>query len=126
MDLSSKKVMVAEDDSVTQEMMKDIFATMNLPVEIANNGEEAVEKFKANSYDLIFLDVRMPKKDGIQAVREMRGLEKGGKRVPIVALTASSSPDELSLIKASGFDELIEKPIDIAKLKGFIQQKLQG
>lgn len=120
--LNGKKILLAEDDPVSREMMQDILS--NTQLEVASDGNEAVEKFKNGSFDLVILDIRMPNKDGMQAAREIRGLEKGGKRTVMYALTASVLEEEKKQIMECGFDDFITKPVDIAQIREKIAKGL--
>lgn len=111
-----KKILIAEDDSVSQELMKDIFQQMNCTVEIAKDGSEAVEKFKQGSYDLVLMDVRMPNKDGMEATKEIRAFEGSNRHTTIFALTASVLENKEPILQA-GVDDLIPKPINIEELR---------
>ena len=120
-----KKILVAEDDTACQDLMKDVFEQMNCPIDLAKDGNEAVEKFKSGHFDLVILDVRMPNKDGMQAVAEMRSFESSGKHTPILALTASVVEGRATLLSA-GFDEVLEKPINLENLRNKMAKFLLG
>lgn len=122
--LQGKKILVAEDDPASQELMKDIITGMGVSVEIAQDGAEAVEKFKQSSFDLVFLDINMPKKSGTEAIQEIRSIDS--KKTPIFALTASVIEDEKKKIMGHGFDGFIAKPIQVKALREKITQILTG
>lgn len=123
---AGKKVLLAEDDNVNQELLKDILEQMGITLDIAKDGVEAVEKFKTGSYDLLIMDIRMPNKDGIQATREIRSLEKGNSHVPIFALSASTLESDKGQILEAGFNEFITKPIMLEELRKKIANTLLG
>lgn len=112
-----KTILLAEDNYDNQELMKDIFETLHYEVDIANDGEEALEKWKNNKYDLIILDLHMPKKDGFQVSMEIRALEGQTSRIPIIALTASALASDRKKCLEFGMDDHISKPIDIDMLE---------
>ncbi len=123
---AGKKILLAEDDTTNQEMMKDILGGMQCQIEIAKDGNEAVTKFSQGSFDLILMDIRMPNKDGIQATREIRALEKGNKKIPILALTASTLNSERESIISAGVDDFLQKPINLEELRKKMAQHLLG
>lgn len=123
--LKDKKILVAEDDEMNRELMSDILQSMNLPVEFARDGNEAVHKFKQGKFDLILMDIRMPNKDGISATKEIRLLEPPGQRIPILALTASILEEEKQTCIEAGLDDFIYKPISLQILRNKITKYLQ-
>lgn len=120
-----KNILLAEDNFDNQELMKDIFETLNYQVDIASDGEEALEKWKNNKYDLIILDLHMPKKDGFQVSMEIRALEGKKSRIPIIALTASAFASDRQKCLEFGMDDHISKPIDIDMLEKKLKKILQ-
>ena len=82
-------------------------------VDVANNGKEAVEKFKTGNYDLIFMDVHMPEMDGVEATQKIRDFEKSSgriKKIPIIAMTANTSEEERKKYLEAGMDDYVGKP----------------
>jgi two-component system, sensor histidine kinase and response regulator len=112
-----KRILIAEDDAVSRDLMSDIFELMGCSAEFTVDGNQVVEKFQKGTFDLIFMDVRMPNKDGVSATKEIRALEKGGKRVPIIALTASILVEDRQMCIEAGVDEFISKPIHLDDLR---------
>ncbi|MBO9698901.1 MAG: PAS domain-containing protein [Sporocytophaga sp.] len=107
------KILLAEDTVLNQNLILKVFQKTKHSVDIANNGVEAVEKVKRNSYDIILMDVQMPLMDGCQATEEIRRLKDRVKRkVPIVALTAFVSKSEEERYRRKGMDAYITKPFD--------------
>lgn len=82
------KLLVAEDETICQMALKNFAKKLNIDIDIAGNGAIAVDKAKANDYDLVLMDMFMPELDGKQATEAIRKLEKGNKFI-IVALSAS-------------------------------------
>jgi len=107
------KILLAEDTILNQNLILKIFQKTEHSVDIANNGAEAVEKLKLNSYDVILMDVQMPVMDGCQATEEIRRMNDPVKsKIPIVALTAFVSKSEEERYKKKGMDAYITKPFD--------------
>lgn len=110
-DFTGKRILIADDYFFNQELMKDILEGFGCQVDIAIDGEEAVQKSQACSYDLIIMDIAMPNKDGYAATREIRQLEKNQRHVPILALTAGGTTFEREKCLEAGMDDYISKPI---------------
>jgi CheY-like chemotaxis protein len=91
-------------------------------VELADNGLRAVESCAQSTIDLVLMDVQMPIMDGLTAAREIRRAEVPGRRVPIVALTASAMTDELDRCLAAGMDGLLTKPLQQRRLREVLER----
>lgn len=123
------KALVAEDNSINQKLIKKTLEDFGLSVDLADNGVEAIDKFKKNRYDIIFMDIQMPVKDGIEALQEIHLYEKEMHLIPtpIIALTAHALKGDRERFMKKGFDEYITKPInrkDIETiLKAFLPDK---
>lgn len=119
-DYSQKRILLAEDNELNREIAEELLSSVNLTVESTENGWIAVEMVKShpeNYYDLIFMDMQMPVMDGCQAAREIRQLEKEGrKKIPIIAMTANAFADDIERTKQAGMDEHLSKPIDMELL----------
>ncbi len=117
---AGKKILIAEDVKLNQNIIEAILSEVNgLTLEFADNGREAVEKFKADAdaYSLVFMDIYMPEMDGLSAAKAIRGLDiKAAKRVPIIALTADTAEDDVAGFKNAGMNGYLEKPVDGDKL----------
>ena len=107
----SARILVAEDNPVNQKLAKMMLTKAGYQVEVANNGQEAVDKCtKAHDvFDLIFMDVQMPEMDGMKATRAIR--EKGFEAIPIVAMTAHAMKGDREKCLEAGMDDYIAKPI---------------
>ncbi len=109
----SLNVLVAEDNPANQLLIKTIMKRMGHTLVMANNGLEAVEAALAEKFDLILMDVQMPKLDGVSATRRLR---EAGCDTPVIALTAHILADEKSRFSAAGMDAWVSKPFDARKL----------
>ena len=85
-------------------------------VDLAADGNEAVERFRSSDYDAIFMDCQMPGMDGFEATAAIRSLEAGSPRTPIIALTANALKGDDERCRAAGMDDYIHKPVSRARL----------
>ena len=111
------KILVVDDEKTLVKGIKFNLETEGYAVDCAYDGEEAVIKAKSESYDLIILDLMMPKKDGLQVCREIRDFST----VPIIMLTAKSEDADTLLGFESGADDYITKPFNILLLKARVR-----
>ncbi len=109
-------VLVVEDNSVNQQVTRRFLERLGCDVEVAENGQRAIEFCARTSYDLVLMDVQMPVMDGLAATREIRRHEAGERRTPIIALTASAMTDELERCIDAGMDGLLTKPLEPVRL----------
>ncbi len=107
------KVLVAEDNAVNQEVAVELFHSLGCAVDIARDGERAVQMYESGSYDVIFMDCQMPRLDGYEATREIRRREEEAVRehTPIVAMTAHAVKGDREKCLESGMDDYIAKPV---------------
>ena len=116
------RILAAEDNKTNQLVFRKMVKDLDIDLEFANNGEEAVAGFESFMPDLIFMDISMPKMDGKEATRTIRQLEKAtGAHVPIIALTAHALSGDDKGILASGLDHYLTKPLR----KPLIQDKIR-
>jgi len=122
----NKKILLVEDNKSNQILMSVILKQMNITFDIANNGEEAVDIFKINKYDLVLMDENMPKMNGLEASKIILDYEKTHtiEHTPIVALTANSLSEDKKRFLEAGMDEYLSKPIDRFELNRVLQNLL--
>ena len=104
------RVLVAEDDPVSQLLTRDLLSRRGALVTVAATGTEAVAAAAGGGFDLVLMDVRMPEMDGLEASRRIRSLSNGGP--PIVALTANALAGERERCLAAGMDGYLTKPLE--------------
>ena len=112
-----KKVLIAEDNVVSQQAAKRFLEAIGCDVMVVEDGAAAVNACARQDFGLVLMDLQMPRMDGIQATHEIRRQERPGRHVPILALTAKSASDELARCTAAGMNGLLTKPLDIARLR---------
>lgn len=108
-----QKILFADDDADNQVLLSLYVKDSGHDVHFADDGLDALEKIKASQFDLVFMDIQMPKMDGYEAVRAVREFESqnGRTRVPIVALTAFTSKEDLKKAIDVGCDDFASKPV---------------
>ncbi len=102
-----KRVLVVEDNKLNQKITRKILERCEMEIELAENGEIAVNKTRETNYDLILMDIHMPVMDGIQATEIIR---KNDSETPIIALTAVSISETTDEFLSHGFTDIIPKP----------------
>ncbi len=109
------RILIADDNRENLLLLKSLLEEVGFVVLEAKNGQEAVEAFKKESPDLIWMDMRMPVMDGYEAVRQIRMLS-GGEKLPIIAITASAFSEQRHEIMAAGCDDMVVKPFQAAEI----------
>jgi PAS domain S-box-containing protein len=114
--LMSLKVLVAEDNAINQQVAVGLLAKLGHRADVADDGAEAVERVRRGEYDLILMDMQMPRTDGLDATRAIRALGPPKSDVIIIAMTANAMNGDRDLCLAQGMDDYISKPIDRRRL----------
>ncbi len=106
------RVLAAEDNKTNQLVLRKMLKHLDIELQLASDGEEAVEKYQSFKPDMVFMDISMPKMDGKQATQVIRQLEEAsGAHVPIVALTAHAMDGDDHEILSAGLDYYLTKPL---------------
>lgn len=124
--MSSPRILVAEDHPLNRLVASIILEEAGLRFHCVEDGLAAVEAMTAGGYDLVLMDVNMPRMDGLEATRSIRRLPGDAGRVPIVAVTANAAPDEVAACLQAGMDAFVAKPIRAAELLETLTAALQG
>ena len=121
-------ILLVEDNILNQRVVTFSLKKYKHEVVIANNGVEAIEKFRESKFDVILMDIMMPVMDGIEAtvkIREIERLDHIEWRTPIIALTANTMDNDRDKCISYGMDDFMAKPFDIELLKSiFIELKI--
>lgn len=122
---SSKTILVVEDNQDNRELVVKVLKINGYHVIEAVDGQEAIEKTKAENPDLILMDLFIPKIDGYEVTRRLKR-DKDLKSIPIIALTAHAMKGDMEVALAAGCDGYIPKPIDVRELPKQIEHFLKG
>ena len=117
------KILLCEDNEINMRVAAMILKKLNIEIDFAENGQEAINKFLHIKYDVILMDCMMPVLDGYEATLKIREIEaqQGLKRTPIIALTANSTKEDMEKCLDTGMDDFIGKPIK----REFVEDKLR-
>ncbi|MBI2243638.1 MAG: response regulator [Nocardioides sp.] len=117
------RVLVVEDNQVNQLVAAGLLENLGCTVDVVSDGVEAVQLLtRPHEYAAALMDCRMPRLDGFDATRQVRRHEPGGRRVPIIALTASAMEGERERCLDAGMDDYLTKPVDTAELERVIRE----
>ncbi len=122
--VNSKKILIAEDDEISQTLLAKKLKKLGYSVEVVNNGADAIKLCLENQYDLILMDYYMPEKDGLEAAKEIRSRENPNKYTPIITITGKAQNTIEKESKQAGINDFIEKPFNFKTIEQVIQQWL--
>lgn len=126
---SGKRILLAEDNEINLEIAATVLEMKHIIVDTVGDGQEAVNAFAASkpgAYDLVLMDIRMPKLDGLAAAAAIRRLERpDAAQVPIVAMTANVFREDVEKAKACGMNGYVIKPIDTESLYGVLERLIR-
>lgn len=105
------KVLLVEDNELNQEVAIGLLSEASLKVDIAGNGQQALDQLSRQDYDMVLMDLQMPVMDGLTATQEIRKIKRFEK-LPIVAMTANAMQQDFETCIAAGMNDHIAKPID--------------
>ncbi|MDB5972952.1 MAG: two component signal transduction system hybrid histidine kinase/response regulator with [Hydrocarboniphaga sp.] len=114
--LAGRRVLLVEDNEINQEVASELLRRAGVIVELAINGEQAVQRATATRYDAVLMDVQMPVMDGIEATRLIRALPAPQAQVPIIAMTANAMAEDRQRCLDAGMDDHLGKPVDVHRL----------
>ncbi len=113
----SKRILLAEDSSVIQNLTKRILKQQHYSIKGVKNGEEVLKALSKENYDLVLLDIHMPKMDGMTCAREIRNsFQASIKNVPIIAITGNGQNYSDEEFEAAGINNVLPKPIDYDRM----------
>lgn len=118
------RILVAEDNSINIQVARYILSPLASELDFVLNGEEVIEKYLKNQYDLILMDVVMPVMDGYEATQKIRKIEliRGdGTKIPIIAMTANNMYEEIQNCLNIGMDGFLSKPFNTTDVKEILK-----
>jgi len=118
---ASLRILVVDDVSINRQVADGMLSKIGHHVDVANDGVEAVGKVTAFHYDVIFMDIQMPRMNGIDATAAIRALSGPKSEVPIIAMTANAMEGDRETLMAAGMDDYISKPFSMAQLTDTIE-----
>ncbi|MBR05364.1 MAG: hybrid sensor histidine kinase/response regulator [Alteromonas sp.] len=128
-ELSAFKALIVEDNEINQLVIKEQLKEIGITADLAENGEEAVEKVKGalkgkSPYTIILMDCHMPVMDGLEATKLIRSMGDKARDIPIIALTANALTGDKEKCLKSGMDDFISKPVGVSRLKECLYRHL--
>lgn len=115
--LTNLKVLIAEDVPINQMVLKKMLTNLGVTdIDIASDGEEALKHAKNKIYDLVLMDIQMPKMDGTEASKRIRDYYNGNMPFKIIAVTANVMKEDFELYKKSGIVDVLSKPVNMKML----------
>ncbi len=123
MDLSNKKILISDDSILARKQLKDIINSIGQGAEFidATNGQEAIDLYKENTPDITFLDIVMPVKDGIEAVK---GIMEINSDAQIIIVSSVGTQTQLKAALEAGAKDFIQKPIETSHVETLLQTHL--
>jgi len=123
--IKNLKILIVEDNDLNTMVLENYFKLWEVNYDIAKDGQEGIDKVKANDYDLVLMDLRMPIVDGYEATRIIRSMDNGKhSHLPIIALSASVSNEVVIKVKEVGMNDYLVKPFDPEVLIEKISQQV--
>ncbi|KAB7732529.1 response regulator [Rudanella paleaurantiibacter] len=121
--MSAKRVLIAEDSSVIQNLARKILEFQNYDITSVKNGEQVLQILAKEDFNILLLDINMPVMDGMECVRQVRALsDKTKAEVPIVAITGNAKNYTEEEFKTAGFNDVLVKPLNFDRLVEVVNQ----
>ncbi|MFS1877001.1 hybrid sensor histidine kinase/response regulator [Enterovibrio norvegicus] len=114
-DFTGLNILLVEDNMINQEVAKGILETYNPSIEVADNGQVALDRVQEKAFDIVLMDMQMPVMDGVTATQKIREIESLS-GLPIVAMTANAMERDVKQCKEAGMNDHVSKPIDVDEL----------
>ncbi len=114
------RVLLVEDDSINRIAGSALLRQQGCEVTVAADGYEALERFRDGIFDVVLMDVRMPGMDGLETTQHIRNITPYGAKVPVIALTADVTQENIERCVAAGMQDVLSKPINMERLTGVL------
>jgi len=123
---TEKRILVAEDIEINRVILQKILEGTGLTIDFARNGIDALIMFEDNpkKYDLFITDISMPEIDGYETARKIRSMAGWGQEIPIIAMTANVSTDDIDKCFAAGMNDHLGKPVEVQELLKKLQKHM--
>ena len=115
-ELDYKKVLVAESSSIIQGLLKKILLFENCEASPAKDGQAALDKFKAEDFELVIVDLNLHGISGLEVIRKIRAMKRKKAKVPIIGISGNAKNLPVTSFFQAGLDEYMQKPLDYDKL----------
>ena len=123
--MKETKVLIVDDNEINNYVLEQMLKRFDIDVDIAKSGEEAIDKFMVNEYDLVFMDYLLPPGiDGIETVRRIRNLNERGKKQFIIGLTANTMEEFQKGLNENNVELILLKPIKFQQMAVILQKEL--
>jgi CheY-like chemotaxis protein len=121
--MSAKRVLIAEDSSVIQNLARKILEFQNYDITAVKNGEQVLQILDKEEFSILLLDINMPIMDGMECVRRVRALADAEKAtIPVVAITGNAKNYTEEEFKTAGFNDVLVKPLNFDRLVEVVNQ----
>jgi two-component system cell cycle response regulator DivK len=122
----SKKIIIAEDSSVIQNLTRKILSIQNYEIVSVKNGKDVLKKLDQDTYDLILLDINMPVMDGVECAKQIRAHSNETiKSIPIIAISGNAKNYSVDDFKSMGINDYLPKPLDYDQMVDMVSQYTQ-
>ena len=119
----TKKVLIAEDSSVIQNLTKKILMVQNYEISSAKNGQQVLDMLQDTDFDIILMDINMPIMDGMECAKQIRSLSNEVKsKVPIIAITGNARNYSMDDFTSVGINEYLQKPLNFDQLVNTVKK----
>jgi CheY-like chemotaxis protein len=116
------QVLLVEDHPINQMLATTLLKKWGHTVVLAQNGQEAVDLFGKQAWDIVLMDMQMPVMGGLEATRRIRAAESWGQRTPIVAMTANAMEADRQACLEAGMDDHLAKPFNASALQAMLRR----
>jgi CheY-like chemotaxis protein len=118
-----KKVLIAEDSSVIQNLTKKILSIQNYDISSVKNGKQVLDALETQAFDIILMDINMPVMDGIECSEKIRNLDDPEKsKIPIIAITGNARNLSLEEYREIGINDFLQKPLNFDELVNLVRK----
>ena len=120
-EIRHKKVLVAEDSSVIQNLLKKILLFENCKITSAKDGQTVLDRYNNEDFDLVIMDINLPLVDGLTATKKIRSIAGDKGQVPIIGISGNAKNLPVSNFFDAGMNDYLQKPLDYDELLGLVK-----